>query len=138
MEHDNQHPQQPTNNLLLLSTHDAVNDKDAPKNADSGHEAQTNKTPRLMGSKEHVHMAEEMFHTDENIVYANPETETDVKEAFSKTISKKRRQQLTHSDDSIKKRSITPREKPNHQYMKRMYQRLLNPDMKHKQIKHHD
>jgi hypothetical protein len=49
MEHDNQYPQQVTNNLELLSTHDAVNDNDVPKNTDSGHEAQTNKTPGLMG-----------------------------------------------------------------------------------------
>jgi hypothetical protein len=117
MVHDNQHPQQPTNNLELLSTHDVLNDKDVPKNTDSGHEAQTNKTPRLMGSKERVHMAEEeAFHTDENIYYATPETETDIKEAFPKMISKKR-QQSTHSDDSKRKDQIHPRETPNNQDM---------------------
>jgi hypothetical protein len=91
MEHDNQHPQKPTNNLALFSTHDAVNDKDVPKTAASGHETQPNKTPQLTGSKEHVRMDDEgTVHTDENIDYATPETETDIKEAFPKLMSQKK------------------------------------------------
>jgi hypothetical protein len=55
-------------------------------------------------------------HTDENIDYATPETETDLKEAFPKIMSKKR-QQSARTDDSERKDQIHPRETPNAQDM---------------------